>query len=321
MSKAKELPRHSKLLALKPKLDEEGLIRSDGRLVNAEYLPYDTRFPIILPRKNWVTKLIVKAHHEKGNHRLGTNQTLSSLSTRFWIMQGREEIREYERECYGCRRSKVMPAKQIMAPLPKIRLKLPLRAFGRVAVDYAGPFTTIQGRGKQRAKRYLCLFTCLLSRAVHLEIAYSMDTDAFLNAFYRMVNRRGLPVEVLSDTGSNFISGERELRELVEQLDQEKIKKSAANKGIRWHFNPPLAPHFGGVHETLIKTAKRATYGILSNADITDEELMTAFTGAESFMNSRPLTYQSTHPSDDLPLTPNHFLFGQVGGEFAPRIS
>ncbi|KAK3736479.1 hypothetical protein QZH41_005829 [Actinostola sp. cb2023] len=231
LSEDKELPRHSKLLALKPTLDEDGLLRSDGRLVNADYLPYDTRFPIILPRKNWVTKLIVKDHHEKGNHRLGTNQTLSSLSTRFWIMQAREEIRDWERECYGCRRYKVVPAKQIMAPLPKIRLKLPLRAFARVAVDYVGPFVTIQGRSTRRAKRYLCLFTCLTSRAVHLEIAYSMDTDAFLNAFYRMVNRRGLPVEVLSDNGSNFIGGERELRELVEQLDKEKIERSAANKG------------------------------------------------------------------------------------------
>ena len=73
------------------------------------------------------------------------------------------------------------------------------------------------------------------------------------------------------------------------------------------------------MHETLIKAAKRATYGILSQADVTDEELATAFTGAEALINSRPLTYQSAHPSDDVPLTPNHFLFGQVGGQFAPE--
>ena len=73
------------------------------------------------------------------------------------------------------------------------------------------------------------------------------------------------------------------------------------------------------MHETLIKAAKRALYPILSQADVTDEELATAFTGAEALMNSRPLTYQSAHPSDDVPLTPNHFLFGQVGGQFAPE--
>ena len=69
----------------------------------------------------------------------------------------------------------------------------------------------------------------------------------------------------------------------------------------------------------MIKGAKRAVYAILGNANITDEELMTAFTGAEALLNSRPLTYYSANPQDEVPLTPNHFLFGQVGGEFAPE--
>ena len=78
---------------------------------------------------------------------------------------------------------------QIMAPLPSIRVCLPLGAFARVAVDYAGPFITIQGRGKRQVKRYLCLFICLTSRAVHLEMAYSLDVNSFMNAFQRMINR------------------------------------------------------------------------------------------------------------------------------------
>ena len=317
--KDKTLPSNSKLLGLKPVLDEDGLLRSDGILRYADYLPFDVRFPIILPRRSPVTRLIVKSYHDRSNHSAGTNHTLSLLSSRFWVMQAREEIREMDRQCNECRRRRAKAAKQVMAPLPRIRLKLPLRAFARTAVDFAGPFITVQGRGRQRTKRYLCLFTCLLSRAVHLEMAYGLDTDSFLNAFYRMVNRRGLPEEMISDNGSNFVGAERELRELVLQLDQDKIVKSVANKGVKWNFNPPLAPHFGGVHETMIKAAKRATYAILGNADVTDEELMTAFTGAEALINSRPLTYQSASPSDEVPLRPNHFLFGQVGGQFAPE--
>ena len=157
------------------------------------------------------------------------------------------------------------------------------------------------------------------SRAVHLEVAYGLDTDSFLNAFFRMVNRRGLPSEVLSDNGTNFVGANRELRELVQQIDKNKVEQKTADRGIKWHFNPPLAPHFGGVHETMIKAAKRAIVAILQNADVTDEELMTAFTGAEALINSRPLTYQSMNPKDDVPLTPNHFLFGQIGGQFAPQ--
>ena len=84
-------------------------------------------------------------------------------------------------------------------------------------------------------------------------MAYGLDTDSFLNAFNRMANRRGLPREMISDNGTNFLGAKRELRELVEQLDRDKIEKLAANKGIKWSFNPPSAPHFGGVHETMIK--------------------------------------------------------------------
>ena len=95
----KELPTHSKLLCLCPKrlcpkLDSEGVIRADGQLTYAEFLPYNVRYPIILPRKSWITKLIVKYHHELGNHIAGTNQTLSSLSTKFWIVAAREAIIE-----------------------------------------------------------------------------------------------------------------------------------------------------------------------------------------------------------------------------------
>ena len=87
---------------------------------------------------------------------------------------------------------------------------------------------------------------------------------------------------------------------------------------MKWYFNPPLAPHFGGVHESMIKSTKRAINAILGNADVEDEELMTAITGAEGLINSRPLSYQTADPSDDVSLTPNQFLHGQVGGQFAP---
>lgn len=121
-----------------------------------------------------------------------------------------------------------------------------------------------------------------------------------------------------SDNGTNFKSADKELKSLLSQIDEDKIKESVANKGVKWHFNPPYAPHFGGVHESMIKSAKKAINAILGNADITDEELMTAIIGAEGLVNSRPLTYQSANPDDDVPLTPNHFLHGQIGGQFAP---
>lgn len=155
------------------------MLRSDGRLKFADILPYETRYPVILPRRHWVTKLIVKHYHEKGKHISGTNHVLSLLSTRFWIVSAHEEIREWEKESATCKRIKAKAAKQIMAPLPKVRLNMTLRAFDSIAIDFGGPFMTIQGRGKRRQKRYLVLFTCLSTRAVHLEVAFGLDTIPF----------------------------------------------------------------------------------------------------------------------------------------------
>ena len=308
----------SKIASLNPTLDEDNVLRAQTRLEFAE-VNFETRHPIILPRRNWVTTLIVKKHHEQLHHVGGTNHTLAALSSRFWIVSAREAIREWERECNHCRRLKARAGEQIMAPLPPNRAQPSLRAFAKSSIDYAGPFITVQGRGRARTKRYLCLFTCMTSRAVHLEMAYDLSTDGFLNAFFRMASRRGLPEEVTTDNGTNFVGADNELRDLVNALNQDAIRQRTSEKGIRWRFNPPAAPHFGGAHESLVKSAKRSLNAILKNADVNDEELMTSFIGAEALLNSRPLTYQSAHPADATPLTPNHFLHGQMGGEFAPR--
>ena len=92
------------------------------------------------------------------------------------------------------------------------------------------------------------------------------------------------------------------------------------NQGVRRTFNLPYAPHFDGVFEAMIKAAKRVILAILDNADVNDKELMTVFTEAESLVNSRSLMYQSVNLEDDTPLTPNHFLQGQMGGKFAPEV-
>ena len=200
------------------------------------------------------------------------------------------------------------------------RLRFTFRAFDQTAVDYAGPFTTIQGRGRQRLKRWLCVFTCLSTRPVHLEVAWGLDTDSFLNAFTRFSTRRGVPKEMISNNGTNFVGAvNNDFKDLVGQLDKDTIHGTTAQKGVKWTFNPPGAPHFGGAHEVMVKAAKKAIYAVLSSSDVTDEELITVVTGAESLLNSRPLTYQSANIKDDVPLTPNHFLHWQMGGLFAPE--
>ena len=92
-----------------------------------------------------------------------------------------------------------------------------------------------------------------------------------------------------------------------------------SNKGVSWKWNPPAAPHFGGVFESMIKSAKQAIFAVLGDAEVNDEELETIFIGVESLLNWRPLTAVSDDPNDKCVLTPNHFLIGQIGGDFVPE--
>ena len=165
----------------------------------------------------------------------------------------------------------------------------------------------MQGRGRSRVKRYLCLFVCLQTHCCHLEMATSLETDAFVNALTRIVARRGWPKLMLSGNGSNYVGAAREIQELVDSKDQEKIRRLTSNQGIEWQFNPPEAPHFGGLFKRMIKSAKWAIYAILNEADVNDEELQTVFTGAESLLNSRPLTIATVSGDvhDETVLTPN----------------
>ena len=174
------------LLRLSPMVDSDGILQVDGRLRFADELSYDARCPVILPKNSHLTKLVILHTHESVGHGLGCKHTLTQLRSKFWVLRGRQVVRTIIQHCPQCRRRfSRIPASQKMAPLPKHRLSS-IRAFEKIGVDYLGPFQTKQGRGKARAKRYLCLFTCLTTRAVHLEMAYSLDTDSFIQAFTRM---------------------------------------------------------------------------------------------------------------------------------------
>ena len=108
-----------------------------------------------------------------------------------------------------------------------------------------------------------------------------MSTDGFLNAFSRMASRRGLPEEMTSDNGTNFVGANNELRHLSRDWTKtqrhKETRQRTADKGIKWRFNPPGGPHFGGAHESLIKTAKKTLHAILGKADVKDEELLICF--------------------------------------------
>ena len=305
----------SKLVSLSPFLDEHGIIRAGGRIERAD-IPFCSRHPVVLAPDHELTRLIIMNCHEKLKHE-GVDHVRNELRQQYWILRCRATVRKILHQCSYCRRRKAKPEAPLMASLPYDRLSV-APPFSKVGVDFFGPLKVKHLRKQE--KRYGCLFTCLVTRAVHLEVAFSLSTDSFIMCLRRFMARRGKPTVIYSDNGTNFVGANNELRECIDDWNQHKIGSVLSQEGIQWVFNPPAAPHMGGVWERLVRSCKKALNVVLQNQVLTDEVLQTAFAEVEWVVNSRPLT-QVTSDLDDLEaLTPNHFLIGRGSLNLPPGI-
>lgn len=172
-----------------------------------------------------------------------------------------------------------------MGDLPSARLEHHRRPFSYCGLDYFGPITTCVGR--RREKRYVGLFTCLVTRAVHLEVVNSLSTDAALMCLRRFIARRGTPTEVWSDNDTAFVGSNNQLRKQY----NEAISTFAANERLSWRFIPPAAPFMGGCWERLIRSVKTSLKITLRDRTPSDEVFRTFLAEVEALVNSRPLTH------------------------------
>ncbi|XP_077997089.1 uncharacterized protein LOC144450360 [Glandiceps talaboti] len=293
----------SPLRKLSPVL-REGILCVGGRLDNAA-MSDAFKHPIILPHNHLITELLVRHYHEQEGH-VGANHVLSVIRRKFWIVRGLATVRRVIGRCIICKRWNSHPGKQVMAPLPEARVTPGDPPFTSVGVDYFGPLIVKWRRGT--TKRYGCVFTCLAIRAVHIEVAHSLSTDSFIQAVWRFVSRRGPPRELFSDNGTNFRGAEFEVKQALENWNQERIIDNLRRKHIQWHFNPPAASHAGGVWERMIRSIRKILRSLLGNKLVDDETLLTFLTEAEKILNDRPLVRSSDDPADLEPLTPNSLL-------------
>ena len=231
---------------------------------------------------------------------------LSEIRKKYWITNANSAARKILTKCVVCRRQRARVGEQKMSDLPQERLLPDLPPFTNTGVDYFGPLEIKRGRAV--VKRWGVIFTCMTSRAVHIEVANSLDTSSCINALRRFISRRGQVKRLRSDNGTNFVGAKRELQKAFSAIKQDQIQKTLREQGIEWTFNPPGASHHGGIWERMIRSIRQVLCSVLKEQTVDDEGLQTILGEVEAILNSRPLTAVTTDPQDLHPLTPNDLL-------------
>ena len=289
----------SDLRRLKPVI-VEGVLYLSGRTD-----PTGSKRLMILPCKGFATDLVIRYYHETSGH-MGHTYVLAAVRRQFWVIKGMAAVRRVIGNCSKCWIRRAPPCQQVMAPLPISRISGGTYPFRFSGVDYFGPFTVTIGR--KSYKRFGCLFTCLQTRAVHIEVSHELSSDSFIMALLRFISRRGSPDTIYSDNGTNFVGARLELKRLLTTLDHRRISNNLLTHNINWVFNPPYSSHRGGVWERMIRTIKRVLDVMVTEQSPTDEVLVTALAEVERIVNDRPLVPVYDDPSQPKALRPSDLL-------------
>jgi hypothetical protein len=233
------------LARLSPFVDPDGIICVGGRLRHSA-LPYNRKHTVLLPKTSYLSVLVCRKWHKLSCHS-GPRVMSSLINLQYWIISLRSVIHAVTSRCTVCLRFDAPRPQPIMADLPAVRVQEG-RAFVSVGVDYAGPLQMreLQLRKSRTYKVYIAIFFCFSVKAVHLELVSDLSTEAFLAAFDRFVAiRRGIPTDVYSDCGTNFVGAAKQLRKLISSAESQTQISSRVNSCV-WHFNPPGAPPLWG---------------------------------------------------------------------------
>ena len=284
-------------------LDSDGLLRVGGRLKNLKGHKHSVdsaQHPLIMPKGHYVSRLLVRKFHHEISHQ-GRRITEGAVRAGgFWIIGVKRLVRSKVNACVPCRKLRGSLGWQKMADLPEDRLKR-AQQFSYVGVDTFGPWVITQRRtrgGTVNPKRWALMFTCLVTRAVHLEVIEELSTASFINALSRFVALRGPVIEFRSDRGTNFIGALNELNIPADFVEDPLVEDYLKENRMIWLFNQPHASHFGGVWERMVGTSRRILDSLLMNhkGALTHEVLVTLLMEVSAIINARPLVPVSTDP-------------------------
>ena len=285
-------------------LDQNGILRSRGKISKCLYFNYDVHNPVLLPREHKFTSLSINYCHLKVQH-LGIGTTLNYLrELGYWIPKGRAAVKSEIGNCTVCRKYNALAFKYPkFTDMPKHHMNL-AKPFNHVGVDYTGHFWVKDELSDKPVKMFILVFTCLNVRAVHFELLPDMSSENFILAFQRFCNFYTIPQYLYSDNAKSFLKSGNILEN---SLHSEEFRAELDKCNIK-HIKIPLySAWVGSAWERLIRVLKSCLYKVIGRSKLTYFQLLTSLSNIQLAINSRPLTYRSSSESLEF-ITPNSFL-------------
>ena len=311
------------LLQLNVFLDQDKVMRISSR-VDLPHDVYAQRLAPVVPRKNVLSDILLFHYHYRYSHVCLESQIADFRST-MWMPQLRAGLQKVKNLCNDCIIRSTNPKAQKMSALPPFRVDPTLRPFQVTGLDCAGPII-IKNYGKDK-KVWILIFTCCMSRFVHLQLLNNMDSLSVLEAIVTLWAAHGPVSQFISDNGTNFVGASRiisndrdEMCRVMREANDVWNKDYSPSRYCNWKFIPVRSPWFGGVYERLIKEVKRAIRSSTENKRITRIELNIALQEAAHRINCRPLTHNSISTEDEEVLTPHHLAKNRSGWPLLPSI-
>ncbi|XP_062602313.1 uncharacterized protein LOC134264026, partial [Saccostrea cucullata] len=311
LHEGKAISKNSSIVNLDPYLDDDSILRVGGRLRSAE-IDHNFKNPCIISRSH-IARLLISHQHDMVQHQ-GRHYTEGAVrSAGYWIVGCKKLVSSVIYNCVICRKLRGRLEHQKMADLPSVRV-CQSPPFTYVGVDMFGHWEVVTRKtrgGSANSKRWAILFTCLSSRASHIEVVEDMSSSAFINALRRFIAIRGRVAEFRSDRGTNFVGSIDALGISAVNVEDPTFKTFLTKNGCSWIFNAPHSSHMGGVWERVIGLARRILDAILlkqPKRQLTHDVLVTLMAEVTAILNNRPLVPVSMDPHNPLVLTPNMLL-------------
>ncbi len=258
-------------------------------------------YPIILPKHPTTEKIIMDAHERVGHTLFST--VLADLWSEYKIIGGKRYIKKVLSQCKHPQCRKFKNNSQLMGYLPRFRVTSDTAPFTYIMLDHIGPvFPTKAGSAK---KCYILTVTCLQTRALHMELAESLETEELFQCLYRMIMIRGIPSVIYSDNSQTFLKAGR----MLGRIRQQQKSYIFSNKWqVEWRFGVPEWPQGQGAIERLNRTVKDGIKKSIAKKKMTIEQFKDVLLGVQAIVNDRPLAQPD---ESDTPISPNHLCYGR----------